>query len=138
MSGIEERVVDLLKDPGEIYAGLTREFGESLYDRFEAPATRDQKEALKSLSPDHVRIADLAGENIRSVLTRASGNNAPIGGLKVVADNGWFAARPSGTENIYKIYVESFRGKDHLQRILEEAQAIISNAFHEKSEEKKK
>jgi phosphoglucomutase len=126
------------RDPGEIYLDLTREFGESLYDRFEAPASPEQKEALKALSPDHVRITDLAGEKIRTVLTHAPGNNAPIGGLKVVAKSGWFAARPSGTENIYKIYVESFSGKDHLQRILEEAQMIIGSAFHEKSEGDKK
>jgi phosphoglucomutase len=121
------------RDPGEIYLDLTREFGESLYDRFEAPASPEQKEALKSLSPDNVRTTDLAGEKIQTVLTRAPGNNAPIGGLKVIAQSGWFAARPSGTENIYKIYVESFRGKDHLHRILEEAQIIIDAAFHEKS-----
>jgi phosphoglucomutase len=122
------------RDPGEIYLGLTREFGESLYDRFEAPANPEQKEALKSLSPDNVRTTDLAGEKIRTVLTRAPGNNAPIGGLKVIAESGWFAARPSGTENIYKIYVESFRGKDHLHRILDEAQMIINSAFRDKSE----
>jgi len=126
------------RDPGEIYIDFTREFGESLYDRFEAPASPEQKEALKALSPDHVRISDLAGEKILTVLTHAPGNNASIGGLKVVAESGWFAARPSGTENIYKIYVESFRGKDHLHRILEEAQMIISRAFHEKFQGDKK
>jgi phosphoglucomutase len=126
------------RDPGEIYLEITREFGESLYDRFESPASPEQKEALKALSPDNVRTTDLAGEKIQTVLTRAPGNNATIGGLKVVAESGWFAARPSGTENIYKIYVESFRGKDHLHRILDEAQIIINTAFHEKSEGDKK
>jgi phosphoglucomutase len=121
------------RDPGEIYLDLTREFGESLYDRFEAPASPEQKEALKSLSPDNVSTTDLAGEKIQTVLTRAPGNNAPIGGLKVMAESGWFAARPSGTENIYKIYVESFLGKDHLRRILDEAQMIINAAFRERS-----
>jgi phosphoglucomutase len=121
------------RDPGEIYLDLAREFGESVYDRFEAPASPEQKEALKSLSPDNIRTTDLAGEKIQTVLTTAPGNNAPIGGLKVVAESGWFAARPSGTENIYKIYVESFRGKDHLHRILNEAQMIIDSAFREKS-----
>jgi phosphoglucomutase len=133
-----EMTVQTGRDPGEIYLDLTREFGESLYDRFEAPASPEQKEALKALSPEHVRTTDLAGEKIQTVLTRAPGNNAPIGGLKVVAESGWFAARPSGTENIYKIYVESFRGKDHLHRILDEAQMIINTAFHEKSEGDKK
>jgi phosphoglucomutase len=113
------------RDPGEIYRELTREFGEPVYDRVEAPANPDQKEMLKKLSPQQVRSTDLAGEKIQAVLTRAPGNDAPIGGLKVVAESGWFAARPSGTENIYKIYAESFRGADHLHRILEEAQAMV-------------
>ena len=113
------------RDPGEIYRELTREFGEPVYDRVEAPANPDQKEMLKRLSPQQVRSTDLAGEKIQAVLTRAPGNDAPIGGLKVVAESGWFAARPSGTENIYKIYGESFRGADHLRRILEEAQAMV-------------
>ena len=117
------------RDPGEIYHELTHEFGEPLYDRFEAPATQEQKEMLKKLSPQQVRRTDLAGEKIQSVLTRAPGNSAPIGGLKVIAKSGWFAARPSGTENIYKIYAESFRGEDHLHRILEEAQTIVGDAL---------
>src|ERR1700736_755344 len=117
------------RDPAEIYAELTRELGEPLYDRVDAPATPEQKEILKRLSPQQVRQTDLAGEKIKSILTRAPGNDAPIGGLKVIAENGWFAARPSGTENIYKIYAESFRGADHLHRILAQAQAIVSDAL---------
>jgi phosphoglucomutase len=117
------------RDPGEIYLELTREFGEPVYDRVEAPATPDQKELLAKLSPGQVKLTELAGETIQAVLTRAPGNGAPIGGLKVVAESGWFAARPSGTENIYKIYAESFRGADHLRRILEEAQTIVSDAL---------
>ena len=117
------------RDPGEIYRELTREFGECLSDRVEAPATPEQKRMLSGLSPQQVQAKDLAGEKILSVLTHAPGNNAPIGGLKVVAENGWFAARPSGTENIYKIYVESFRGEDHLRRIADEAQIIVDMAL---------
>jgi phosphoglucomutase len=119
------------RDPGEIYEELTREFGESLYTRFEAPATAQEKEMLRKLSPDQVRLRDLGGEPIQTVLTHAPGNGAALGGLKVVAASGWFAARPSGTENIYKIYAESFRGADHLTRILEEAQTIVTNAVGE-------
>jgi phosphoglucomutase len=117
------------RDPGELYHELTREFGETFYDRVEAPATREQKELLAKLSPQQVKLTELAGETIQTVLTHASGNGAPIGGLKAVAESGWFAARPSGTENIYKIYAESFRGADHLRRIIEEAQAIVSKAL---------
>jgi len=117
------------RDPGEIYGELTREFGEPVYDRVEAPATPEQKEILGKLSPEQVRSTDLAGEKVQSILTRAPGNGASIGGLKVAAESGWFAARPSGTENIYKIYAESFRGADHLRRILEEAQTIVSDAL---------
>ncbi|MGO9018766.1 MAG: phosphoglucomutase (alpha-D-glucose-1,6-bisphosphate-dependent) [Syntrophobacteraceae bacterium] len=117
------------RDPGEIYRELTREFGEPVYDRVDAPATPEQKELLGRLSPQQVRLTDLAGEKIRTILTRAPGNNAPIGGLKVIAESGWFAARPSGTENIYKIYAESFRGADHLHSIQEEAQTIVSDAL---------
>jgi phosphoglucomutase len=117
------------RDPGEIYRELTREFGEPVYERLEAAATPDQKELLASLSPRQVKHTELAGEKIQAVLTRAPGNGAPIGGLKVIAKNGWFAARPSGTENIYKIYAESFRGADHLRRLLEEAQAVVSAAL---------
>ena len=117
------------RDPGEIYKELTREFGEPAYDRVEAPATPDQKKLLAKLSPDQVKSTELGGEKIQAILTRAPGNNAPIGGLKVAAESGWFAARPSGTENIYKIYGESFKGNDHLKRILEEAQEIVDHAL---------
>jgi phosphoglucomutase len=117
------------RDPGEIYRDLTREFGEPVYERDEAPATSEQREALARLSPAQVHFSDLAGERIETILTDAPGNGAPIGGIKVVSESGWFAARPSGTEDIYKIYAESFRGADHLRRILEEAQAIISDAL---------
>jgi phosphoglucomutase len=116
------------RDPGEIYRDLTTEFGEPAYDRVDAPATPQQKELLKKLSPQQVRLSDLAGEKIQTILSNAPGNGAPIGGLKVIAESGWFAARPSGTENIYKIYAESFRGRDHLRRILDEAQTIVNDA----------
>ncbi len=117
------------RDPGEIYRELTREFGEPAYDRVEAPATPAEKARLDALSPRDIRTGDLAGEPIQSILTSAPGDGAPIGGVKVVAANGWFAARPSGTEDIYKIYAESFRGADHLRRILDEAQTIVSDAL---------
>jgi phosphoglucomutase len=117
------------KDPGEIYGDLTREFGEPAADRLEAAATPAQKALLAKLSPGQVRSTELAGEKISSVLTRAPGNGAAIGGLKVTTASGWFAARPSGTEAIYKIYAESFQGREHLQRILEEAQTIVSDAL---------
>jgi phosphoglucomutase len=117
------------RDPGEIYQELTREFGEPAYDRVEAPATPEQKELLAQLSPRQVKLTELAGEKIQTVLTHAPGNGAPIGGLKVASESGWFAARPSGTENIYKIYAESFRGADHLRRLLEEAQTIVGDAL---------
>ncbi len=117
------------RDPGEIYHELTREFGEPVYDLVEAPATGEQKEMLDKLSPQQVQSKDLADEKIQAILTRAPGDGAPIGGLKVIAKSGWFAARPSGTEDIYKIYAESFRGADHLRRILEEAQAIVNDAL---------
>ncbi len=117
------------RDPGEIYHELTREFGEPAYGRVEAPATPEQKELLAKLSPQRVKLTELAGEKIQTVLTRAPGNGAAIGGLKAVAMSGWFAARPSGTENIYKIYAESFRGADHLRRIQEEAQTIVKDAL---------
>jgi phosphoglucomutase len=116
-------------DPGELYGRLTREFGESFYDRIEAPATPEQKGLFARLSPAQVNLTELAGERIKTVLTRAPGNGAPIGGLKVAAASGWFAARPSGTEDLYKIYAESFRGSDHLRRIVNEAQTIVSAAL---------
>ncbi|HQW19876.1 MAG TPA: phosphoglucomutase (alpha-D-glucose-1,6-bisphosphate-dependent) [Rhodocyclaceae bacterium] len=121
------------RDPGEIYRELTHEFGEPVYNRIEAVATPDQKQLLAKLSPQQVKLTELAGEKIQTVLTNAPDNGAPIGGLKVNAASGWFAARPSGTESIYKIYAESFLGADHLQRILEEAQIIVSDALAEKS-----
>jgi phosphoglucomutase len=108
---------------------LTREFGEPICDRVEAPATPEQKKRLAELSPRQIALTALAGEEIRAVLTRAPGNDAPIGGVKVVAKSGWFAARPSGTEDIYEIYAESFRGGDHLRHILEEAKAIVAAAL---------
>ncbi len=117
------------RDPGEIYRELTGEFGEPVYDRIEAPATRKQKEMLTKLTPGQVKHTELAGEKIQTALDHAPGNGAAIGGLKVVAENGWFAARPSGTEDIYKIYAESFRGTDHLRRLLTEAQAIVNDAL---------
>ncbi len=117
------------RDPGEIYRQLTGELGEPAYDRVEAPATPAQKKLLAQLSPGQVHSAQLAGEKILATLTRAPGNDAPIGGLKVVAENGWFAARPSGTEDIYKIYAESFLGEAHLRRIQEEAQTIVGDAL---------
>lgn len=117
------------RDPGEIYRELAREFGEPVYDRVEAPATAEQKQRLAQLSPRQVLSAELAGEKIQAILTRAPGNGAALGGLKVVAESGWFAARPSGTEDIYKIYAESFRGADHLHRIQVEAQTIVNDAL---------
>ena len=117
------------RDPGEIYRMLTREFGEPAYDRVDAPATPEQKARLGRLSPEQVRRTDLAGERIQSTLTRAPGNGAAFGGLKVVAESGWFAARPSGTEDIYKIYAESFRGPEHLRRIVQEAQALVDGTL---------
>jgi phosphoglucomutase len=113
------------KDPGEHYRELTARFGQSFYTRIDTPATREQKEKLKKLSPDDVTASTLAGDPITARLTNAPGNHAPIGGLKVSTKNGWFAARPSGTEEIYKLYAESFCSPEHLQRIVEEAQQIV-------------
>jgi phosphoglucomutase len=117
------------KDPGEHYRELTAEFGTPCYTRIDAPATPEQKARLQQLSPQDVKASELAGEPITAKLTRAPGNNAPIGGLKVVTASGWFAARPSGTENIYKIYAESFKDQAHLDAIVKEAQEIVSNAL---------
>jgi phosphoglucomutase len=117
------------KDPGEHYRELTVEFGTPYYTRIDAPATREQKTRLQKLSSEAVKESTLAGELITAKLTRAPGNDAPIGGLKVVTDSGWFAARPSGTEDIYKIYAESFKDEAHLNSIVSEAQAIVSNAL---------
>ena len=117
------------KDPGQHYQDLAAEFGNPYYTRIDAPATPEQKAKLQKLSPSAVKESNLAGEAITAKLTRAPGNNAPIGGLKVVAKNGWFAARPSGTENIYKIYAESFTSESHLQAIVSEAQEMVNNAL---------
>jgi phosphoglucomutase len=117
------------KDPGEHYQEMTAEFGTPYYTRIDAPATPEQKARLEKLSPEAVVIPTLAGEPIRNKLTSAPGDGAPIGGLKVITDNGWFAARPSGTENIYKIYAESFKDQDHLTVIVNEAQEIVNNAL---------
>ena len=117
------------KDPGQHYQELTAEFGNPYYTRIDAPATPDQKTKLQALSPETVKESDLAGEPISAKLTKAPGNQAPIGGLKVVAKNGWFAARPSGTENIYKIYAESFQSESHLNAIVSEAEEMVNNAL---------
>ncbi|HEY4370412.1 MAG TPA: phosphoglucomutase (alpha-D-glucose-1,6-bisphosphate-dependent) [Burkholderiales bacterium] len=115
-------------DPGVLYRKLADEFGNPVFERVDAPATRAQKAALEKLSPEQVKAPTLAGDKITSIITRAPGNDAAIGGLRVMSEHGWFAARPSGTEDIYKVYAESFRGKEHLSRIMEEAQAIVTSA----------
>jgi len=117
------------KDPAEIYKEYTAEYGEPVYDRIDAPAKPDQKDKLKKLSAKQITSSQLAGEKITNILTTAPGNGAAIGGLKVETANGWFAARPSGTENIYKIYAESFKGKEHLQQLQEEAQVVVNDAI---------
>ncbi len=117
------------RDPGECHADQVARFGAPFYERIDAPANAAQKRVLARLSPEQISTRELAGEPIRATLTRAPGNDAPIGGLKVVTDNGWFAARPSGTEDVYKIYTESFLGPEHLARIQEEARAIVGAAF---------
>ena len=117
------------KDPGEHYRALTAEFGTPYYTRIDAPATPEQKARLEKLSPEAVLESQLAGESVTATLTRAPGNNAPIGGLKVIARGGWFAARPSGTENIYKIYAESFKDQAHLDAVVRDAQAIVNRAL---------
>jgi len=117
------------KDPGALYEELTNEFGTPFYIRIDAPATPDQKARLQKLSPTAVATDTLAGDPIQAKLTSAPGNGAPIGGLKVVTDHGWFAARPSGTENIYKIYAESFTDQNHLDAIVKEAQEIVTDAL---------
>jgi phosphoglucomutase len=117
------------KDPGEIYRELTRELGDPVYERIDAPATLEQKAALERLAPSDVHVAEVAGQPIQQILTNAPGDGNPIGGIKVIAQDGWFAARPSGTEEIYKIYAESFLGQDHLRKIEEEAQTIVAQAL---------
>jgi phosphoglucomutase len=117
------------RDPGETYRDLTERFGDPVYRRIDAPATPAQKAALARLSPEQVTATELAGEPLTGVLTAAPGNGAAIGGLKVTAEHGWFAARPSGTENVYKVYAESFLGEPHLERVIEEAQRLVSEAL---------
>jgi phosphoglucomutase len=117
------------RDPGEAYRELTRQFGAPCFERIDAAATPAQKKLLSQLTPEKVKSAELAGEKILATLTRAPGNNAAIGGLKVIAEHGWFAARPSGTENVYKVYAESYRDVEHLRRIQQEAQGIVAAAL---------
>jgi phosphoglucomutase len=117
------------RDPGEHYRELIARHGEPVYARIDAPATREQKAILMQLAPESITAASLAGDPITQIATRAPGNNAAIGGLKVSTQQGWFAARPSGTENVYKIYAESFRGREHLAQIQEEARAIVGAAL---------
>jgi phosphoglucomutase len=117
------------RDPGARYRELTERFGESFYKRTDVEASPDDKAVLKKLSPDQVSSSELAGEPIADVLTSAPGNDAEIGGLKVVAEGGWFAARPSGTEDVYKVYAESFRDEEHLERVIAEAQEIVKGAL---------
>jgi phosphoglucomutase len=114
------------RDPGELYQALTAQHGAPLYERVDAPATREQKARLAKLTREQVRATTLAGENIEAVLTHAPGDGEPIGGIKVMTKNGWFAARPSGTEDVYKLYAESFLGAEHLRRVQAEAQALIA------------
>jgi len=117
------------KDPGQHFSELAQKFGMPYYTRIDAPASPEQKAKLSKLSPADVKESLLAGERITAKLTNAPGNNAPIGGLKVVAENGWFAARPSGTENLYKIYAESFKDVAHLDSVVDEAQQIVASAL---------
>ncbi len=122
----------LQKDPAELYRGLTREYGEPVYERTDAPATPEEKAVLARLWPEQVAATELAGSKVEAILARAPGNGAPIGGIKVTTRDGWFAARPSGTENVYKIYAESFLGRDHLRRLQEEARSLVSEALQRK------
>jgi phosphoglucomutase len=120
-------------DPGARYVELTREFGAPIYERIDAPATRAEKRLLLQLSPAQADAKELAGDAIRAILTTAPGNGESIGGLKVISDDGWFAVRPSGTEDVYKLYAESFRDRQHLARIQEEAQALVARLFAQAS-----
>ncbi len=117
------------RDPGELYADLTRELGELAYDRVEAPANAEQRKRLSALSAKDVHCTELGGEAVMSILSEAPGNHESIGGVKVIAANGWFAARPSGTEDVYKIYAESFAGTAALEKIVEQAQATVDAAL---------
>jgi phosphoglucomutase len=117
------------KDPGELYAGLAERHGRAAYRRTDVAASAEQRDVLGRLSPEQVEGDELAGEPIESVLTEAPGNGAPIGGLKVVAEHGWFAARPSGTEDVYKVYAESFLGDEHLERVIAEAEELVAGAL---------
>jgi phosphoglucomutase len=128
-----EITAKLGRDPGALYAEITRELGAPVYERIDAPATPEQKRRLAQLSPGQVDAKELAGDPIRAILTKAPGNGEAIGGLKVVTDNGWFAVRPSGTEDVYKLYAESFHDRDHLKRIQEEAQALVARLFAQQS-----
>jgi phosphoglucomutase len=118
------------KDPGDIYRELTRVLGDPVYERIDAPATPEQKAALERLAPSDIHATEVAGEQIQQILTTAPGDGKPIGGIKVIASSGWFAARPSGTEEIYKIYAESFLGPDHLRQIEEEAKTIVMETLN--------
>ena len=122
-----EMTTRLGRAPDELYQNLTQQFGAPVYERIDAPATPEEKAALARLSPEQMRASELAGEKIETMLTTAPGNGQPIGGLKVIAAHGWFAARPSGTEDVYKIYAESFLGADHLRRIQQEARQIVTD-----------
>jgi phosphoglucomutase len=117
------------RDPGELYERMTAELGPSFYERIDAPATAQQKTVLKNLTPEKLGAKELAGEPIEAMRSVAPGNNAPLGGIKVSTKSGWFAARPSGTEEVYKIYAESFRSAEHLKQIQDDAQKLISRAF---------
>jgi len=124
-----EMTATLGRDPGARYVELTREYGEPIYERIDAAATSEQKRRLRQLAPEQIDVKELAGDTMRSILTSAPGNGASIGGLKVITDEGWFAVRPSGTEEVYKLYAESFRDQAHLERIQTEAQALVSRLF---------
>jgi phosphoglucomutase len=114
------------RDPGELYRGLARDFGDPAYERIDMPAGAEQRSLLERISPDQMQVTELAGEKVQAILTKAPGNGAPIGGVKVIAEHGWFAARPSGTEDLLKLYAESFLGADHLRRIQSQARELLS------------